>query len=117
MEKIIRGLKRHIPDATDWESKEEQRFIRYFEMVQKEASLLSCIFFFDNIEGHSAEFESPVDFEDITGWLISFEKADQFEREWEINEPSHHWDDFYFDADWEKTPESVKIIFNKIKIF
>ena len=116
MEKIIRGLQRQIPDATDWESEEEQRFIRFFEIVQEAAASLSKVFFFDSIEGHSANFDDPIDYEDITGWLVPFKKAEEFEKEWEQNEPSNQWNDFYYDADWEKTHGKIKIIFTKLNV-
>ena len=60
---------------------EETKFERFFELVQLEASKLGCVFFFD--VGERNDFEgSEMDGEDLSGWLVPIELADEFEEKW-----------------------------------
>ena len=88
---------------------EGDKFERFFEIVQREATKKGCVYFLDSSEGHIYENE-VIDCEDLSGWLVPNEKVEKFEKlylQWS-NMPG--WDEFYCWAEWEDE-ENPKISF------
>lgn len=74
---------------------EGNKFIKFFDMVQKEAKKKNAIFFIDNGQGKLYE-DDTIECEDMWGWLIPFEAVDKFNiafEEW--SQDVHEYDDHY----------------------
>ena len=81
-------------------TEENEKFLRFFAIVQEEAGKNKSVFFLDSGDGR--EFETEVlEGEDLMGWLIPGEKASAFEKEWENNDVSDDWSKFFCWAVWE----------------
>lgn len=103
----MRGLKRP----------EDEKFNKYFEMLQKEAEKQGKVFFVLIAEGRdliTEEFEG----EDLTGWLVPIGMADEFEKEWINSESScaalkqlKRWADYFCWAEWKYDNNKLEIIF------
>ncbi len=89
---------------------EGEKFERFFELVQKEALKQGKVFFLDSGEGH--DFDNGfMEGENISGWLIPTEKADEFEKEYmKIHDDPEGWYDYFCWAEWENE-ENPKITF------
>ena len=79
---------------------EGNKFERFFSIVQNEAKRRGAVFFADSGEGK--EFSNELmEGENLSGWLIPFEKADDFERIFKKDGNTDNWDDYYCFAIWE----------------
>ena len=90
LKKKIKGLK----------TNEGQRFEKFFSIVQTAANKRNCIFFLEAGDGRDFT-DADMDGEDLMGWLIPYEKADEFEQLWLKNESNEEWDEFFCFAVWE----------------
>ena len=86
----MRGLK----------TQETSKFLNFFSIVQNTANKKECVFFLDAGDGNNLETEI-FEFENLMGWLIPNDKADEFEKAWKENDVSDDWSDFYVWANWE----------------
>lgn len=74
---------------------ENQRFNNFFALVQDEAAKKGKVFFCDCGLGRLFENDN-IECEDLCGWLIPKEKADNFEKLFlENSDEQHKFDDFY----------------------
>lgn len=94
----MRGLK----------TQEGNKFIAFFELVQKEAAKLHSVFFLECGECNDFETEQ-MDGEDLRGWLIPEKQADQFEREWLKDQPGEEWEPYITWVLWNGEPEKPVI--------
>lgn len=92
-------------------TQETSKFNAFFEIVQKAASLKSCVFFLDSGDGNEFENES-MEGENLQGWLVPKTKADEFEKVWINNEEDDEWVDFFCWAEWSIDKGRINIAFN-----
>ena len=81
-------------------TQETNKFKKFFSIVQDAAVKKDCVFFLDSGDGRDFETDS-LEGEDLMGWLIPKDKADDFEKEWETGDVSDDWSDFFTWAIWE----------------
>ena len=86
---------------------ETDKFVRFFEIVQKAAMEKGCVFFLDSGENHIFENET-MEYDDLSGWLIPSNKAPEFEKEYfKGGDPKDHWYDYYCFAVWENEKNPI----------
>lgn len=84
---------------------ETNKFMHFFKIVQDEAAKQGAVFFLDNGEGHTFE-DDQIECEDLCGWLIPFDKADDFSKEFENGDSDlDEWSDYIAFAEWEANHE------------
>jgi hypothetical protein len=62
-------------------TQESDKFNVYFELVQAKAKALNKVFFLDSGEGRDFSTEN-MEGEDLSGWLVPENQADEFEKQW-----------------------------------
>ena len=72
-------------------TREDERFVEFFNLVQKEARKKNCVFFLDFGECKDIEFKNMI-IDDLFGWLIPQGKADNFETLFNNEKISREWD-------------------------
>jgi hypothetical protein len=77
----MRGLK----------TQEGNSFIAFFQLVQAEAQKQNSVFFLECGEGNDFVGDN-IEGEDLRGWLVPAEQADEFEREWMNGDPGSEWE-------------------------
>ncbi len=81
-------------------TQESSKFNNFFSIVQNAAQNQGCVFFAD--AGDGRDFETDfLEGEDISGWLIPNEKADEFTPLWEAGDVPDDWSEFFGFAIWE----------------
>ena len=90
-------------------TRETSKFQRYFEIVQATADQKGCVFFLDAGDGRDFETDK-LEGEDLMGWLIPKDRVEAFEKEWESDDISDDWSDFYKWAIWDN-PDSPTVKF------
>lgn len=87
--------------------------MRYFSIVQETAAAQGCVFFLDCGEDHDL-ITDEIDCQDLSGWLIEEEAADEFERLWLARD----WDmmtsdqmDAMVTAIWSGEPGNISVRF------
>lgn len=85
---------------------ENDKFLRFFSIVQNFAEFQECVFFLDAGDGRGFETED-LEGEDLMGWLIPQNKLEDFEKEWESNTISDDWSDFFVWAIWKNSDNPV----------
>lgn len=93
-------------------SQESDRFNSYFSLIQAEAEKQAMVFFADAGDGRDFETET-MEGEDMMGWLIPKEKADEFEPMWQASELDDSWSDYYLWAVWAKNGDGISIRFEE----
>lgn len=79
---------------------ENEKFIKFFEMVQEEAHKKNCVFFLDCGLGTLHETEE-IECEDLCGWLIPDEHVPAFETVYsQYSDERHNYDVFYCSVDY-----------------
>ena len=96
----MRGLK----------TQESEKFNKFFVIVQKAAQNKNAVFFLEAGDGRDFE-TSEMEGEDLQGWLIPNNQADEFEPIWRKNEVSEKWEVFFCFAVWRKRGERFEISF------
>ena len=72
---------------------ENSKFIAFFRLVQKAADSMGKVFFLDCGEGNQFEDET-IECEDLSGWLVGKEEAEEFGKVFDANEEiPEKWDD------------------------
>lgn len=87
-------------------TKENEKFLRFFAIVQKEAEKNQSVFFLDSGDGREFETDT-LEGEDLMGWLIPLEKVSAFEKEWEKNNVSDEWSEFFCWVIWENSSNPI----------
>ena len=101
----MRGLKKQ----------EDAGFERFFELVQQEAAKRGAVFFAYAGDGNdivTPEFEG----EELMGWLIPSDKADEFEAVWKTAKSDNDLkdcNDFFLWEEWSESDGALSIDFVK----
>ncbi|MDD7319030.1 MAG: hypothetical protein PUG74_10235 [Prevotellaceae bacterium] len=74
-------------------TKENERFIKYFELVQAHANKQNAVFFMDFGQCDDIDFED-MELDCLFGWLIPSDMADNFENIDLSSKVDDKWDDF-----------------------
>lgn len=91
--------------------KETEKFLRFFELVQKEAEKIGCVFFLDAGLGDTVIGE-VYECESAFGWLLPKDKSAEFELFFMKNsKEQHEYDDYYYTMEYEITSEGIIIRF------
>lgn len=88
---------------------ESDNFIRFMELIQKEAEEMGKVFFLDCEDGNDRVVDG-MEVCDLCGWLLPNSKADEFEKIWKNNGEDDAWIEFYGFVTW-KEEEGLKIQF------
>ena len=92
-------------------TQESSSFEAFFAVVQAAAAARGCVFFFDTGEGRDFESET-MEGEDLWGWLVPKERADEFEMLWRKWSIPDEWYAYFHLAVWEGT-DTPTITFKK----
>lgn len=92
-------------------TQENEKFNKFWNIVQKEAKSQGKKFFCDCGEGREF-FLEDIEGEDLRGWLIPMDKADEFQPEWENDNVSDKWIDNIFWTEWKDTDGIISVEFN-----
>lgn len=101
----MRGLRTH----------ESKAFERFFELVRQKAEEVECVFFVESGDGNDFS-TSDMEGEELCGWLIPFEQANEFEEEWKAGgniDDLARWEEFVVFALWGSDPRDPRIEFRK----
>ena len=93
-------------------TQESEKFNRFFALVQAEAKKHNAVFFADAGDGNDFE-TSTMEGENIMGWLIPADRAEEFETLWRKSEVDDKWTDFFVWAVWSIKGESLTIHFEE----
>lgn len=91
---------------------DDVEFMRFFKIVQGEASKLGKVYFLDCGENHDGIVDG-IHCEETSGWLIDKSDVDEFEPIWK-NDPNDVPDKFMDDmrlADWEDNDGKASVTF------
>ena len=87
--------------------------LNFFSIVQGAAAAQGKIFYFWSYEGNDI-LTDDLDGGDMSGWLVSPEKADEFEKAWKVSEqliPDVLYEGFTI-ARWSESPDgNIRIAF------
>ncbi len=93
-------------------TQEDNNFITFFQLVQKEAAKMDSTFFLDCGLGKIFK-NAQIECEDMCGWLIPMEHTKEFEKIFLNNsEDVHNFDDCYIRVDYSIEDDTVKIFIN-----
>jgi len=84
----------------------DERFMRYFKVVQDAALKAGSVFFTFSGEGHDGSTDS-MDMEDLSGWLVPLSEADAFESQWKkgYDEIDERFGDVFTFALWQESDD------------
>lgn len=91
-------------------TQETNKFITFFELVQKKAAEKDCVFFLDSGEGNDFETET-MEGENLQGWLVPLSKKDDFEEIWNRKEEDDEWVEFFCWIEWFKRNGEIDVKF------
>ena len=92
-------------------SQESEKFNRFWNLVQDEATTQGCVFFGDCGEGRDLVTEE-LECENFSGWLIPKAQEREFEGLWRRGAVPDDWLNHMVWMEWEQTPgNAVKIKF------
>ena len=91
-------------------TQETSKFIEFFKIVQTEANRQGFVFFLDAGDGRDFETDT-LEGEDLQGWLIPKDKADEFQKQFNKGQTDEEWDDFYAFAVWKLKNKKISIKF------
>lgn len=69
------------------EDAEDEKFVRFFNVIQEHARKEGCVFFSWSGEGHELVTDD-MDGEDMSGWLIADSDVADFEPQWKADRNS-----------------------------
>lgn len=100
----MRGLK----------TQEGSKFEEFWKVVQNTAKSQGKVFFLDTGEGREL-ITDTMEIEDLSGWLVPENQADEFEKEWLQGKDriwnSDQWDNHFRFAIWHKKGSTVSVEF------
>ena len=91
-------------------TQETSKFRKFFKIVQESAKEKGCVFFLEAGDGRDIE-TSEFEGEDLSGWLVPIDKANEFEPEWLVDDIDEKWLDYFCFAEWEYQDKVVTIEF------
>ena len=80
-------------------SLENDKFLNFFDIVQKYASKKNSAFFLFCGEGNNFETET-LDGEDLSGWLVPMDRLNEFEELYHADADLDDWADYFIFAIW-----------------
>lgn len=90
-------------------TQENDKFIRFFKLVQAEAAKKKAVFFADCGQGDVFE-NKHIECEDMCGWLIPSNMVSEFEPLFMENSPKQHdFDDFHCFVDYTVNGDTIEI--------
>lgn len=91
--------------------KRQEKFERFWKLIQDRAEKEESRFFMECGEGR--EFETDEMFgEDISGWLVPGDQADDFNKEWRKEVPHlDAWADCVCIAEWTRSGDQIDVHF------
>lgn len=94
-------------------TQENTKFLEFFKQVQAAAAKKNAVFFLDSGEGNLFENET-IECEDLSGWLIPDDKAEEFEETFMANnEIKDKWNEFGTFVSWRMDGESLIVTFEE----
>lgn len=90
-------------------TQESDKFRRFFQLVREKADEEKSIFFVDCGEGRPFESDE-MEGEDLSGWMIPKDRAEDFQKEFDANDVSEEWDDFMKFVKWERIGQTITIL-------
>ena len=93
---------------TGLKTQESKEFVAFFKIVQAEALKENKIFFLDAGDGRDINLPG-ISGEDLMGWLIPIDMADDFKKYWLLDDVNDDWSDYFMFAIWEKDEDEIKI--------
>lgn len=90
----------------------DERFVRFFNIIQAHAEKKGCVFFSWAGEGHEI-ITDELDGEDMSGWLVKKSEADEFEAQWrkDRNNVDERFARDMCVAEWSRAGEGIAISF------
>ena len=88
-------------------------FLKFWKIVQEEASKRNSVFFLDSGEGNEIE-TTNINAEDLSGWLVPKDRSSEFDilfKAFDNKTISEKFDDFYMIASWHKKQDSISVSF------
>lgn len=93
-------------------TQENEKFQRFFALIQAEADKCGAMFYADAGDGHNLT-TSKLECEDMMGWLIPHAKVAQFEPLWNASQIDDEWSDYFVWAVWYLDGETIRIRFEE----
>ena len=91
-------------------TQETKKFRAFFEFVQKKAQEHNAVFFLDSGDGNDFETDTMAG-EDLQGWLVPLNIADEFEAEWKDRNEDDKWVDFFCWVEWFALKSEIDVRF------
>ncbi len=91
-------------------TQENNKFIKFFKLVQDEASKANKVFFLDFGECKDIDF-MDMEVDSLFGWLIPKEMVDKFKEKFEKEKDLSGWDDYCVWVITEMKDNKLKILF------
>lgn len=91
-------------------TQEAKKFVKFFSLVQDKALENNSVFFLDSGDGNELETDN-LECESLQGWLVPFDKVNDFEKVWDKNAEDDEWIEYFCFAEWKKNGDSIEITF------
>lgn len=92
-------------------TQENDKFLRFWEIVQKKAAEMNKTFFLDCGDGNNY-VDDRIECENLTGWLIDNKEAKIFENLFLSKEAiGDEWSDKIVSLEWKKVRNSIEVMF------
>ncbi len=91
-------------------TQETSKFENFFSVVQETARREGCVFFLQAGDGNEFTTDT-MEGEELMGWLVPNDKAEEFERLWMEKKETDDWTDFFRWAEWNLNGETVEVRF------
>lgn len=92
-------------------TQETNKFIAFFELVQKKASEKDCVFFLESGDGNEFETDT-MEGENLQGWLVPQNQAAEFEKIWKEEKEDDIWTEFFCWAEWHRKNGNIDVTFS-----
>lgn len=89
-------------------TQENEKFEKFFSLVQQEAAARDAVFYLDAGDGNEYCGEQ-IECEDLMGWLIPNAMTAAFEPLWKQWRTGDAWSDYYIWAVWELDNGTIKV--------
>lgn len=97
-------------------TQENDKFLEYWKRVQEAAEMEGAVFFLESGDGRDF-CRDDIEGEDLGGWLVPIEHADEFELLWQNDAHKDYEETFphaeYAFAEWEDVDGEIIIEFHK----
>lgn len=97
-------------------TQENNKFLKYWKRVQETAKTKGFVFFLESGDGRDF-YRDDIEGEDLGGWLVPIEYADEFELLWQNDTHKDYEETLphveYAFAEWEEIDGEIIVSFNK----